>query len=181
MRQAAPDDLSPRAARQSAPRSLVAEPLEAAAFAAFGTVIQAPGGPGRSINAGTTQRFDLLADLQLTAAGGRPMLAIFRANPRVFPFRAVELERHAHGSQLFMPLGEQRFVVLVAATGTVPSADDLRAFVSNGRQGVVLAPGTWHHALLSLGAADYAVIERAAATVDCDTCAVAAEIRLPSA
>ncbi|WP_315971457.1 ureidoglycolate lyase [Variovorax sp. PAMC28562] len=32
----------------------------------------------------------------------------------------------------------------------------------------MLAPGTWHHALLAVDARDFVVVERVAATVDCD-------------
>ena len=42
-------------AQQLAPAALTP-----AAFAAFGTVLQAPPGPGHLINAGTSERFDLV-------------------------------------------------------------------------------------------------------------------------
>ncbi len=141
-------------------------PLTAAAFAPYGTVVEVPqGATGRPSNAGTSPRFDLLADLALTADGGRPMLALFRAQARRFPHPVTEMERHALGSQSFVPLGRRRFVVVVAAE---PTAESLAAFVSDGEQGVVLAPGTWHHALLAVDAGDFVVVERAADRVDCD-------------
>ena len=64
--------------------------------------------------------------------------------------------------------GRARFVILVAPAGMTPEADTLRAFLADGRQGVSLAPGTWHHGLLAVDAADFAVIERAADEEDCD-------------
>jgi ureidoglycolate lyase len=60
----------------------------------------------------------------------------------------------------------------VAPAGAAPSADVLAAFVTDGLQGVTLAPGTWHHALLAVDAGDFVVVERAGPEVDCDTCAV---------
>ena len=150
---------------------LVAQPLTSTAFAPFGTVIEAPAGGGRLINSGNARRFDLLGDLQLDADGGRPMLALFRAQARSFPHEVTEMERHALGSQTFVPLGERRFVIVVARAGDAPaSASDLAAFITDGHQGVVLAPGTWHHALLAVDAGDFVVIERAADAVDCDVC-----------
>jgi ureidoglycolate lyase len=81
----------------------------------------------------------------------------------------TEMERHALGSQTFVPMGGQRrFVIVVARAGAAPSANALTAFVTDGRQGVMLAPGTWHHALLAVDAGDFVVVERVAATVDCD-------------
>ncbi|KQP16104.1 ureidoglycolate lyase [Pseudorhodoferax sp. Leaf265] len=149
--------------------TLSVQPLTAAAFAPFGTVIAVPAGaPGRPINGGTSQRFDLLADMALSAEGGRPMLALFRAQARRFPHAVDELERHALGSQTFVPLGQRRFVLVVAPAAPEPDLGALAAFMTDGAQGVVLAPGTWHHALLAVDAGDFVVVERAAQAVDCD-------------
>lgn len=155
-------------------------PLQADAFARFGTVVAAPAGAaGRPINGGNARRFDLVDDLALGTDGGRGMLALFRAEARAWPLPITELERHALGSQTFLPLGPLRFVLVVAPAGPAPaSAADLSAFVTDGRQGVCLAPGTWHHALLAVDAGDYAVIERAASAPDCALCSLAAPVWL---
>ncbi|RYF79213.1 MAG: ureidoglycolate hydrolase [Comamonadaceae bacterium] len=143
--------------------------LTAQAFAPYGHVVEAPtGAAGRWINDGTTERFDLVHDLQLQSEGGRATLAIFRAQARRFPQPLQEMERHVLGSQSFIPLGRLRFVLVVAPAGAPPKAQALAAFISDGAQGVVLAPGTWHHALLAVDAGDFAVIERVGAQVDCD-------------
>lgn len=150
---------------------LKALPLTADAFAPFGTVLEAPVGDGRYINRGTSERCDLVDDLQLSANGGRAQLALFRAQARSFPHAVTQIERHVHGSQSFVPMGAAlRFVIVVAHAGDAPSANALAAFVTDGRQGVTLAPGTWHHALLAVDAGDFMVIERAGAAVDCDIC-----------
>lgn len=162
-----------------APHALVplaVQPLTAQAFAPYGTVLAAPAGTGRPINGGNARRFDLVADLQLGAAGGRPMLALFRAQARRFPHEVTEMERHALGSQTFVPLGERRFVIVVAPAGESPVAGALAAFITNGLQGVTLAPGTWHHALLAVDAGDFVVVERAGDAIDCDICALAAPV-----
>lgn len=155
---------------------LIAQALSAEAFAPYGTVVGGPAaGPGRWINGGTTERFDLVDDLALHAHGGRPTLALYRAQARRFPHPVQDLERHALGSQTFLPLGARRFVLVVARPGAAPGARDLAAFATNGHQGVCLTPGTWHHALLAVDAGDFAVVERRAAAIDCD------EHRLPQA
>lgn len=154
--------------------------LEAAAFARYGTVIAAPGqgtgGTGRWINGGTSERFELVEDLALGRDGGQARLALFRAAPRHFPQRIDTLECHWLGSQTFLPLGELRFIVVVALPGTGadgnPDPATLAAFLSDGRQGVTLAAGTWHHALLAVDGGDFVVIERVAATPDCDLAAL---------
>ncbi|HSV53154.1 MAG TPA: ureidoglycolate lyase [Burkholderiaceae bacterium] len=145
-------------------------PLTAEAFAPFGSVVEGfapPGTPGaapppgaRAINDGTTWRLDLTHDLDLQREGGTPGLAIYSAAARQFPFMLEVLERHELGSQGFLPLTGARFVVVVAAAGTAPGIEDLKAFHTTGQQGVVLHPGTWHHALLAVEAGSFAVIER---------------------
>jgi ureidoglycolate lyase len=158
---------------------LEARPLTPQAFAPYGTVAgrtSAVDGTGRWINAGTTERFDLVDDLALDAEGGRAVLAMFRAQARRFPHAVVELERHRLGSQTFVPLGAQRFVIVVAPAGAAPTAQTLAAFVTDGRQGITLAPGTWHHALLAVDGGDFVVVERAGERVDCDIAVLSAHV-----
>jgi ureidoglycolate lyase len=148
--------------------ALRVEPLSAAAFAPFGQVIEVSGSY-QLINDGNAERFHDLAQIETTADGGRTLVNIFRAKPRVLPLRLSLVERHQLGSQLFMPLTPQHFLVVVAAAGPAPQADALRCFVAREGQGVNLARGTWHHPLLALGqGGDYLVIDRGSNTDDCE-------------
>jgi ureidoglycolate lyase len=153
-------------------------PLTPEAFAPFGVVIQHPGGTGRTINAGSAQRFELSPDLQLQTADGRAALALFRAQARIFPQHLTTLERHALASQSFIPLGQRRFVIVVAPAGAAPRVADVRAFITDGAQGITLSPGVWHHALLAVDAGDFVVIERAARAVDCEEITLPQPVRL---
>lgn len=147
------------------------EPLEAAAFAPYGEVIEAAArGPYRTINDGHADRHDDLARIEAGAGGARPVVSIFRTRPWTLPLRLALVERHALGSQLFMPLGPQRYLVVVAAAGTEPGAATLRCFAARPGQGLNLAPGTWHHPLLALEAGDFLVVDRGGAGVpeDCE-------------
>lgn len=152
--------------------TLPVQPLTAEAFAPFGQVISAETAAQRyAINEGTAQRFHDLAQLDTTRAGGRPVLSLFRATARPLPLQVMGMERHALGSQAFVPLGAQRFLVLVAAPGPAPTVDALRCFLASPGQGVNFSAGTWHHPLIALdGGGDFLVIDRAAAdgAVDCD-------------
>ncbi|MBC7718806.1 MAG: ureidoglycolate lyase [Chitinophagaceae bacterium] len=168
------------------PTHLHPEPLTPKAFAAYGTVVapfaheQPPAG-ARAINGGTTWRLDLLADLDLHQGGGTPGLAVYSAIARRFPLALQEMERHTQGSQSFLPLGNARFVVVVAPAGAAPQASDVKAFITNGLQGVVLHPGTWHHGLVAVEAGCFAVVERHAApgaAADCDEVALAPTVWL---
>jgi ureidoglycolate lyase len=157
----------------AAPQPLRLQALTDAAFAPYGRVLHWPA-PGAAdgaepINGGTALRAELVGDARLTGAAGRAVLSISRALARVLPMLLTELERHQHGSQAFVPLGgARRLAVVVARPGAAPGAADLAAFISDGTQGVLLAPGTWHHALLALDAGDFLVIERRGEAPDCD-------------
>lgn len=134
------------------------------AFAPFGDVIETQGAGSYPINEGTTQRFHDLAMVDVAEAEGRPLINIFRGQPRVFPYQVTMMERHPLGSQAFVPLDRRPYLVVVAATRSKPDVDDLFAFVANGDQGVNYHRGIWHHPLLSLDqVSDFLVIDRGGA------------------
>ena len=151
-------------------RDLVAEPLTRDAFAAFGDVIEVPGGGGRTANDGTAIRYDDIAALALTAEDGRPTLDLFRVKPARLPLECRILERHPLSSQAFVPVGAAPFLVVVApAGGDRLDAATTRAFVTDGRQGVNYRPGVWHHPVLALGAeTNFVMMGRADDGRDCD-------------
>jgi ureidoglycolate lyase len=149
------------------------EPLTGAAFAPFGDVIEIAGHPARSINHGTCERFDDLAQLDLSADGGRPLISIFRAAPRSLPFEIRSLERHPLSSQAFYPLQPQPFLIVVAQDGTDEMAARVRAFVSSGTQGVNFRRNTWHHELLALHQTSlFLVVDRGGPGENCESIAV---------
>lgn len=164
------------------PWPLTAEPLDAATFAPFGSVIEAAGDTtaGAAVNAGSSRRHEAVAALDLVRDGGRAALAIYAAQARTLPFLTAELERHRLSDQVFLPLGQPlRCLVLVAPPGPAPAAAHCRLFLSNGHQGVRIGAGTWHHGLLSLDAGPWAVLERRADAIDCDTHPLQLRLQLP--
>ena len=168
------------------------QPLSAAAFALYGEVIGVPAaraharagtgdpaGPGvRTINGGTSQRFDMPGGLDLHAQGGQPCVAVFRARAQALsgPWRL--LERHRLGSQTFIPLAGARCVVLVARGNAAPDPASLAAFAVDGSHGFTLHADTWHHGLIALDEGDFVVIERRAAAVDCEFAELAQPVTL---
>lgn len=154
---------------------LPALPLSAEAFAPFGQVIECAGHAGYAINEGSSQRFTDLAQLEADAEG-RLALSIFRAEARQAPFALSCLERHPLGSQAFMPLHGQAFLVVVAEARPVsaqPAPESLRVFVSNGRQGINFRRGVWHHPLLALSAGDFLVADRLGPGDNCEAVDIA--------
>lgn len=159
---------------------LVPRPLTAALFAPYGDVVTSEGRAGRPINAGTSVRVEM-PDLDVVAEGGAPSLSVFRASARRLPIEVRVLERHRLGSQTFLPLGRTAFVAVVALGDPAPDPATLAAFYSDGRVGITIRRGVWHHALLSLEDGDYAVIERRGVHVDCDVVELARPERLHAA
>lgn len=130
---------------------LKAEPLTRERFKAFGDVIESESAKHFSINGGTIERFHDLAKVDLgEEPGGRALVSIAECNVAAeLPYRMTFVERHPRGSQAFVPLDDTPLVVVVAPPGETVSAADLRAFVSNGRQGINYHRGVWHLPLIS--------------------------------
>lgn len=140
---------------------LKARPLTRDAFAPFGDVIETQGARGLAINAGLAERFHDLARIDVTAQGGRPLLSIFRGQPRPPPLRLTVMERHPLASQAIFPLHDGEWLIVVADGPDPCSATALRAFLATGRQGVNYARGTWHHPLIVLAPDhEFLVIDR---------------------
>lgn len=154
----------------AAPLTLRIEALTREAFAAFGDVIEADGAARAfAINAGTTQRFDDLAAIDTAREGGRTIVSLFRAQPRTLPFLVTMLERHPLGSQAFVPLQRQPYLIVVASDPSTPP----RAFLARDGQGINYRAGTWHHPLLALETvSDFLVIDRGGPGANCDEAAL---------
>jgi ureidoglycolate lyase len=79
------------------------------------------------------------------------------------------LERHPLGSQAFIPLLGHPFLVVVAPAGDEPVPGAVRAFRSNGRQGVNYHRGVWHHPVLTIEKRDeFLVVDRSGSGNNCD-------------
>lgn len=140
---------------------LVPQPLSRDGFAPFGEVIETAGRPAIAINDGNCLRYDDLARIELRGGDGAAAISIFRSEPVTPPLRLTMMERHPLGTQAFVPLAPRPFLVVVAPAGAAVAAGDLRAFITDGAQGVSYRPGTWHHPLLALEVvSDFAVVDR---------------------
>jgi ureidoglycolate lyase len=143
------------------------KPLTREAFAPFGDVIETEDAESYLINEGTTERFHDLAKVEL--GGGRALINIFRAQPRPSPIAIRMMERHPLGSQAFIALERRPFLVVVAPRGAPPEGAALKAFITDGNQGVNYHPGVWHHPVLALvQETDFLVIDRGGLGANCD-------------
>ena len=137
------------------------KPLTGEAFAPFGEVIQKQGHYPEEINYGQTRKYARLAGIDTTDEGGEAAVHIYRSRPVSLPFRIEVMENHPLGSQAFMPLHKQPFLVVVAPAADRLEFKSIQGFFTNGEQGVNIHKGVWHHYQLSLDEiSDYLVIDR---------------------
>jgi ureidoglycolate lyase len=120
------------------------EPISEAAFAPFGQLLRSPPGGG--------PRRELIEELQNLRPSGRPRLSLATVAPKPLPLEAVEMERHVHSSQAFIPIDCASYLVLVARHGAddLPDMASLRAFRVPGDVGINYRADTWHHPLSAL-------------------------------
>ena len=132
-------------------RELTPKPLTAKAFSAFGDVVDFESANKTfSMNYEMATRYYDLADIDVNDNDGKTCISLVRSSGVTLPFEAKLLEYHPFGSQLFHPLGEIPFLILVAPPSEKPDPDKLECFLSDGKQGVNYHKGVWHHYLMPL-------------------------------
>ncbi len=146
---------------------LPVEPLTAAAFAVFGDVLEATGQPDKIINQGLCGRFHDRARLDF-GPQGRAGISIFHAQARSLPYTVELLERHPEGSQAFIPMTADPFLVIVASD-LDGQPTGVRAFRTAPGQGINILRNTWHGVLAPLADPGlFTVVDRIGATPNLD-------------
>lgn len=138
--------------------TILAHPLTAEAFAPFGEVLEVSGTPDRLINAGKSGRFHDRAKLDF--ADARAGISIFKSESFSLPYRLELVERHPEGSQAFICMTDDPFLVVVAPDEGGTPGQPL-AFTTSGSQGVNIHRNVWHGVLTPLsGPGLFAVVDR---------------------
>ena len=138
---------------------LKSEPLTAAAFKPFGDVLGIEGARPFPINQSFAVRFNNLVTVDVAAEDGAADVSVFVANPRPQPVALKLMERHPLGSQIFYPLQDRPWLVVVCSDPH--EFKTFRAFSANGLQGINYARNIWHHPLLVFDAGSrFLVVDR---------------------
>ena len=137
---------------------IIIEPMTADAFAPFGDLLEAKGIPDKIINQGLCGRFHDRARMDFS--DGRAGISIFHAEKRDLPLKLDLVERHPDGSQAFVPMSHQPFLVVVAEDQNgIPQ--NIRAFLTEAGQVINIHRGVWHGVLTPLyDPGLFAVIDR---------------------
>jgi ureidoglycolate lyase len=133
-------------------RILQAAPLAAEPFAPYGEVLAPEAGRASVVNGGRALRFDGVASLQHSTGAAAPILSLYRIAPSDRPLRVDLFERHPHSSQIFLPLADSEFLVVVAPDRDgAPDPSRAQAFRPEPRTGIHYRPGIWHVPLAVFG------------------------------
>lgn len=134
------------------------QPITATAFAPFGDVLNCAGEPDKIINQGKCGRYHDRAILDFS--DGRAGISLFKAELRALPLILDLMERHPEGSQCFVPMSHDAFLVIVAQdAGNAPGTP--LAFRTEPGQAINFHRNTWHGVLTPLtGTGLFTVIDR---------------------
>lgn len=149
--------------------SLKPLPLTCERFAPFGDVIEASRSQAAAMNEARFDRFDDLCSVDV-GSDGRVSVSVARCRAATaLPLRIDKLERHPLGSQAFVPLQACETVIVVAPPGESVDMSDLRAFVTQPRQGFNYHLGTWHMPLIALSVGhEFLVVDRGGPEANCE-------------
>lgn len=148
-------------------KTLKVEPLTTEAFAAFGDVIETAGNKAFEINYGMADRYHALA--KVDAGSGYPVISLVESKKYEMPQKVKIVERHPLGSQAFIPRDKTAFILVVAKPGHEVQANRLRAFITDGEQGINYHTGVWHGQLLTpFDSMSFICVDRDGAGENCE-------------
>lgn len=139
-------------------RRIRTKQLTKATFAPFGDVLDCSGAADMMINQGCCGRFHDRAALAF--GDGRAGISLFHAQAWEMPYTLDLMERHPLGSQAFIPMHENPFLVIVSVDAD-GAPDVPTAFVTQAGQAVNIHQNIWHGVLTPLSDPGlFAVIDR---------------------
>jgi len=149
--------------------TLMCESLTAESFAPYGDVIQKQGNRPLDMNSGMAKNYRALGLVNTQANKGESVISIVESQQYKLHSKLTVVERHPLGSQAFIPQSNTPFIVIVAVAGEWQGSDLLKAFKTDGLQGVNYHVGTWHSPLFTpFGKMDFICIDRQGNGNNCD-------------
>ena len=129
-------------------------------FSLYGDLITIKDKNSEGINNNTTHSYFDLANIQISGEDKNVRLNIFDAKKRIFPLKIDMLEMHPLSSQVFLPMSNNDFIVLVAPIAPKPDLKKIEIFkVSNG-DGINFKTCVWHFPLISIDDAKFITVDK---------------------
>ena len=124
-------------------RVVRAVPISASAYQPYGEFLDA------SV---ADPRLNFTVDLDNPRDQARLNLAMIRTQPAAFPLEVAEMERHPFSIQVFIPLADTDYIVVVARDDGQgrPDAATLAAFTVPQGLAISYRSDTWHTGMASL-------------------------------
>ena len=135
-------------------------PITKENFAKYGDMISTKDIKPLEINNGYAKRYDGIANLNTSSDNGETTISIFSALKRNFPMKIDMMEKHPLGSQAFIPMEDEKFLVFVAPRGDRPNINKIQSFVVPKQTGVNYNAGIWHFPLISMKNMNFLVVDR---------------------
>lgn len=133
--------------------TIIIQPLTSQLFEPFGDVIDTTNSNSFQINKEKCTRHHAISDVEIEDETGKPIISIFSGTPYALPLTLDLVERHPLGSQAFIPMHDDPFLVIVCADKKgIPQTP--QAFITKPRQGINLKPNIWHGVLTPLNKQD---------------------------
>ena len=148
---------------------LTPKALSAESFQLFGEVVSIKNKEPIVINDGFASKFPDVVKLDTKEEEGETSVHIFVAKKRQFPLQITMLENHPFFSQTFIPKNNTPFIVVVAPPSEEPVIENIKAFITDGDQGISYSRGVWHFPLISMSDnSEFIVLDRKN-NIDVDT------------
>ena len=129
-------------------------------FFLYGDLISIKDKNSEGINNNTTHSYFDLANINILGEDNNVRLNIFDTKKRIFPLKIDMLEMHPLSSQVFLPMSNIDFIVIVAPISPKPDLNKIKIFkVSNG-DGINFKPCVWHFPLISIQDAKFITIDK---------------------
>ena len=140
---------------------LTPEALTPESFQLFGEVLSTDNKESITINDGFASKFPDIVKLDTKEDSGETSVHIFVAKKRQFPLQITMLENHPFFSQTFIPKNNTPFIVVVAPPSQEPVIENIKAFITDGDQGISYSRGVWHFPLISMNDnSEFIVLDR---------------------
>ena len=134
--------------------------ITSSVFANYGYVLDYNTVQPTLINQDTCLKYCFDLDFNFSVMDDKYRLKIYIADKYEQPIKIETMERHPLGYQLFYPITDCPYIVVVAPGSEEPDENLIEAFYVQTGVGVMIRCGIWHHSLLALcNKAKYIVLE----------------------